>query len=170
MSRHSRIAGFTVDSNGHYSTRRPLTPEQIIEAGRALTKQLYFNKDLNPVTDPDIGKRVFQAELEGEEREVFAAMFLDNRHRPLALERLFFRTVDGATVYPREILKRALSLNAAALLVAHNHTSGDPTPSRADIALTKGLKQVLGVVDIRLLDHFVVGMGAVTSLVELGHL
>src|SRR3546814_4110238 len=89
--------------------------------------------------------------------EICAALFLDTRHRALAFEELFRGTVDGAEVHPREVVRRALAHNAAALIVGHNHPSGSAEPSAADRAVTARLKQSLALVDVRLLDHFVIG-------------
>jgi DNA repair protein RadC len=88
----------------------------------------------------------------------------------IAFEEMFRGTIDCASVYPREILKRALSHNAAAVILAHNHPSGDPKPSAADRSLTQKLKSALGLVDIRVLDHFVIGDGECVSFAELGML
>jgi DNA repair protein RadC len=104
----------------------------------------------------------------GQEREVFGVMFLDNRHRLIAVEEMFLGTVDGATVHPREVVKRALKLNAAAAILAHNHPSGVADPSQADELITARLRDALGLVDIRVLDHLIVGGTTVTSLVERG--
>lgn len=104
----------------------------------------------------------------GMEREIFAALFLDNRHRLISAENLFLGTVDGASVHPREVVKRALQLNAAAVIVAHNHPSGVAEPSQADEMITHRLKDALALVDIRLLDHLVIGATVATSLAERG--
>jgi len=101
-------------------------------------------------------------------REIFLVLFLDNRHRVLRFEELFQGTIDAASVYVREVAKRALELNAAALIVAHNHPSGVAEPSLADRQLTRRLEQALEVLDIRLLDHFVVGETEAVSLRESG--
>jgi len=101
-------------------------------------------------------------------REVFACLFLDSRHRVIAYETLFLGTVDRAAVHPREVMRRALELNAAALILAHNHPSGVAEPSSADIALTASLADLLSKVDVRLLDHLVVGRGREVSLAERG--
>lgn len=101
-------------------------------------------------------------------REVFACLFLDSRHRLIAYETLFLGTVDRASVHPREVLRRSLELNAAALILAHNHPSGVAEPSSADIALTTTLAELLRQVDVRLLDHLVVGRGREVSLAERG--
>jgi DNA repair protein RadC len=95
-------------------------------------------------------------------------LFLDTRHRAIAFEEMFRGTVDGAEVHPREVVRRALAHNAAALIVGHNHPSGNGEPSAADRAITARLKQSLGLVDILLLDHFVIGDGSPVSLAALG--
>jgi DNA repair protein RadC len=109
------------------------------------------------LSDPLLTRRYLQAQLRSHGREVFAALFLDSQHRMLAFEPLFFGTIDSAVVYPREVVRRALHHNAAAVIVAHNHPSGIAEPSQADRRLTERLREVLQVVDIRLLDHVVVG-------------
>lgn len=106
--------------------------------------------------------------LAGHEREVFAALFLDTRHRVIAYEELFMGTINSAEVHPREVVKRALAHNAAAVVVGHNHPSGNPEPSAADRTLTDRLKQALALVDVRLLDHFVIGEGPPVSLAVRG--
>lgn len=104
----------------------------------------------------------------GLEREVFGCLFLDNRHRLIAVEEMFLGTVDGASVHPREVVKRALKLNAAAVILAHNHPSGVAEPSQADELITARIRDALALVDIRVLDHLVVGGSAVVSLAERG--
>jgi DNA repair protein RadC len=120
------------------------------------------------LTDPQAAGRYFAQRLRGLPHEVFAALFLDTRHRALAFEELFRGTVDGAEVHPREVVRRALAHNAAAVIVGHNHPSGNGEPSAADRAITLRLKQALGLVEIRLLDHFVIGDGAPVSLAARG--
>ena len=100
--------------------------------------------------------------------EVFGCVFLDTRHRVLAFEELFQGTLNGASVYPREILRRALDHNAGAVILVHNHPSGIAEPSRADESLTQRLTAVLKHVEVRVLDHFVVGDGEVISFAERG--
>src|SRR5690606_6830700 len=102
------------------------------------------------------------------EREVFAIIFLDTRNKVIAFDRLFYGTIDGASVYPREVAKAALQHNAAAVILAHNHPSGNPQPSEADRRLTRRLVDALGLLDIRVLDHFVVGEGKPLSFAEQG--
>ncbi|MBZ3929098.1 hypothetical protein Xthr_04685 [Xanthomonas citri pv. thirumalacharii] len=110
----------------------------------------------------------FRLRLGSEEREHFEAAFLDTRHRLIAVERLFSGTVDGAAVHPRVVVQRALALNASAVLLAHNHPSGNTEPSAADRALTARLKATLGLVDVRLLDHFVVTASEAISMATRG--
>jgi DNA repair protein RadC len=117
---------------------------------------------------PEDTRHYLMARLRDQPRELFAALFLDNRHRVMAFEVLFQGTLDAASVHPREVARRALTLNAAALIVAHNHPSGVAEPSRADEQLTRRLRDALALLDIRLLDHFVVGDGEAVSFAERG--
>ncbi len=113
-------------------------------------------------------KDFLQAQLRDRKNEVFCVLFLDNRHRVLVFEELFQGTLNGTVVYPREIVKRALKHNAAAVILVHNHPSGVAEPSRADELLTIRLKEALTLVEIRLLDHLVVGDGEMVSFSERG--
>lgn len=106
-------------------------------------------------------------QLKRELSEVFAVLFLDNRNRVISFDKMFFGTIDGAKVYPREVIRRALEHNAAAVILSHNHPSGVAEPSRADEELTKRLKAGLELVDIRVLDHFIVG-DEIVSFAERG--
>jgi DNA repair protein RadC len=108
------------------------------------------------------------AKLRDLEHEVFCCLYLDKRHRLIEYEELFRGTIDGASVHPREIVKLALQRNSAAVIVAHNHPSGVAEPSQADELITQRVKEALGLVDIRLLDHIIVGDGASVSLAERG--
>ncbi|MDM8545616.1 DNA repair protein RadC [Candidatus Venteria ishoeyi] len=118
-------------------------------------------------SSPDHTRRFLLAKLHTRPHEVFACLFLDTKHRVIAFDELFYGTIDSAAVYPREVLKRALAHNAAAVIFAHNHPSGDEQPSQADISLTQRLKTALDLVDIRVLDHFVIGDRAL-SFAEQG--
>ena len=109
-----------------------------------------------------------KAMLRHEPHEVFACLFLDSKHRVLAFEPLFHGTIDNTSVYPRQVVKRALAHNAAALILCHNHPSGVAEPSQADHVLTKRLKTALEFVDVRVLDHFIVGEGEPLSMMERG--
>ena len=120
------------------------------------------------ISDPEAAGRYFAHRLRGRRQEVFAALFLDTRHRVLGFEELFQGSVDSAEVHPREVARRALAINATALIVGHNHPSGCAEPSAADRAVTQRLKQALSLVEIRLLDHFVVGDGEPVSMAARG--
>lgn len=134
-------------------------------ARRALAQRLAAA----PVFDsPQTVKDYLQLQLAQREHEVFAVLFLDHQHRLLRLEELFRGTLSSTSVYPREVLKRALALNAAAVVLAHNHPSGVAEPSRADEHLTQQLKAALALVDVRVLDHLVVGRGTTVSFAERG--
>lgn len=119
-------------------------------------------------TRPELVCEFLQSQLRDQRQEVFAALFLDSQHRLLAFEPLFHGTIDGAAVYPREVARRALKHNAAAAIVAHNHPSGLAEPSRSDRLVTERLRDALALLDVRLLDHFVVGDGECVSLAERG--
>lgn len=123
-----------------------------------------------PLTDPAASRRYLIARLRDLAHEVFACLFLDNRHRVIAFEELFRGTLDGASVHPREVVKRALIHNAAAVILAHNHPSGVAEPSGADRLLTRRLAEALNLVEVRVLDHFVVGDGYGVSFAERGWL
>ncbi len=120
------------------------------------------------LSNPGATRQYLQARLRDKTHEVFACLFLDNRHRVIVFEELFRGTIDGASVYPREVVKKALSHNAAAVILAHNHPSGVAEPSHSDRDITRRLKEALALVDIRVLDHFVVGDGEVVSFAERG--
>jgi DNA repair protein RadC len=118
--------------------------------------------------NPDDTRRFVSSRLRDYPHEVFACLFLDNRHRVIAYEELFRGTLNGASVHPREVTKKALAHNAAALILAHNHPSGIAEPSRADKDITQRLSQALGLVEVRVLDHLVVGDGDMVSFAERG--
>ena len=120
------------------------------------------------ISGPADTRRFLAAQLRDLPHELFCCLYLDNRHRVLSFEELFRGTIDGTSVYPREVVRQALQHNAAAVIVAHNHPSGVAEPSRADEEITARLSQALALVDIRLLDHMVVGDGEVTSLAGRG--
>ena len=129
--------------------------KEIIQRGSALTS-------------PEITRAYLSAQLRGYSYEVFACLFLDNQHRVIQLDELFRGTIDGASVYPREVVKQALYHNAAAVIFAHNHPSGVTEPSQADKQITEKLKKALDLFDIRVLDHFIIGDGEPYSFAEHG--
>jgi len=120
------------------------------------------------LTSPQASRDYLLSQLRDSPHEIFACLFLDNRHRVIVFEQLFRGTIDGANVYPREVVKAALKHNAAAVILAHNHPSGVAEPSQADESITQRLKQALALVDIRVLDHIIVGDGVTVSLAERG--
>ncbi len=122
----------------------------------------------NALTSPEATRAYLSAQLRAYSYEVFACLFLDNQHRVIQFEELFRGTIDGASVYPREVAKRALFHNAAAVIFAHNHPSGVNEPSQADKHITDKLKQALVLFDIRVLDHFIIGDGQPFSFAEHG--
>ncbi len=122
----------------------------------------------SPLTSPELTRNFLLSHLRGHTHEVFACLFLDNQHRVIAFEELFRGTIDGASVYPREVVKKALARNSAAVIFAHNHPSGVAEPSEADKHITQRLRQALGLIDVRVLDHFIVGEGRPFSFAEHG--
>ncbi len=134
-------------------------------ARRALAQQL---KSRTVFDSPDAVKNYLQLQLAARPHEVFAVLFLDAQHRLLAMEELFRGTLTQTSVYPREVVLRALHHQAGAVVLAHNHPSGVAEPSRADEALTQTLKAALALVDVRVLDHVIVAPGAALSMAERG--
>jgi DNA repair protein RadC len=122
------------------------------------------------LNDPSVAAQLFRLRLGNEVREHFEVAFLDNKHRLLAVERLFSGSIAGTSVHPRVLVQRALAVNAAAVIVAHNHPSGDPTPSTADRVITCDLRKALELVEIRLLDHVIVCASETRSMACMGML
>jgi|TARA_B100001079_G_C16391743_1_gene507174 DNA repair protein RadC len=122
----------------------------------------------NVISDPGATRRYLKSKLRGYSREVFACMYLDNQNHLIRYEELFFGTIDGASVHPREVVKQVLQHNAAAVIFAHNHPSGLAEPSQADQRITDRLKSALSLVDVRVLDHMIVGDCDVLSFAESG--
>ncbi len=116
------------------------------------------------LSDPSAAAALFRLSLSNEQREHFEAAFLDNKNRLIARERLFSGTIDGAAVHARIVVQRALHHNAAAVIVAHNHPSGETEPSMADKAITNHLRDALSLIDVRLLDHVIIGNGRPWSI------
>jgi len=120
------------------------------------------------INSPKATREFLISRLRDRPYEVFCCLHLDNRHRFIAFDELFRGTIDGASVHPREVVKQALARNAAAVILAHNHPSGVAEPSQADELITQRLRESLALVDIRVLDHVIVGDGTCTSLAEKG--
>jgi len=145
---------------------RPANPDEILSAAREVVSHRFRRGAC--ITSPFVSFELFRQKLLLRQQEVFAALFLDNKHRVIIYEELFFGTIDSASVHPRIVAQRALQHNAAAVIVAHNHPSGVAEPSRADESITLRLKDALTLVEVRLLDHIVVGDDKCVSLAERG--
>jgi len=155
---------FIKDQSGDYLP----APKEIVftEARRLSSYQLRRGVRIN---SSDTAKIAIQNKIGNHECEMFACLFLDSSHRLLSFKEMFRGSVNCATVHPREVVKVALRLNAAAVVLAHNHPSGDSNPSPQDIELTNKLKEILKVIDVRVLDHLVVG-DEITSMADSGHI
>ncbi|MBB6340822.1 DNA repair protein RadC [Pseudomonas fluvialis] len=142
--------------------------QAVLEMGRRHLAETLRRE--SALESPQAVRDYLKARLRHEPHEVFGCLFLDSKHRVLAYESLFHGSIDGASVYPRQVVKRALAHNAAALILTHNHPSGVAEPSQADRLLTQQLKSALALVEVRVLDHFIVGDGEPLSLAEHGWL
>ncbi|MCC7279070.1 MAG: DNA repair protein RadC [Chromatiaceae bacterium] len=120
------------------------------------------------LTSPEATRQYLKLRLDGSAYEVFACVLLDTRHQVLGYRELFRGTVDGASVHPREVVREVLAANACAVILAHNHPSGSTEPSQADLRITQRLRDALALIDVRVLDHLIIGQGEGTSLAERG--
>ena len=150
--------------------RRSNLPESdqalVAEAIKCLEQRYLVKQDC--ITSPETTRDYLKLRLYGLQYEVFACLFLDSRHRVIVYEELFRGTIDGASVHPREVVRKVIETGAAAVILAHNHPSGVAEPSQADMKITQRLKDALSLIDVRVLDHFIVGDGQGTSLAERG--
>jgi len=142
----------------------------LLQASLELARRHYAElMQMGPaLANPRATREFLRARLRDLDHELFCCLFLDNRHRVICFDEVFRGTIDGASVHPREVVKLALSRNAAAVILAHNHPSGVAEPSQADELITTRLREALALVDIRVLDHIVVGDGACVSFAERG--
>jgi len=154
------------DAEGRYRTARPVTDEELVDAAEEILRQRCDRG--TALTSPTAVRQWLIAKLSSLDHEIFGCLFLDTRHRVIGFEELFRGTIDGASVYPREVVKAALAVNAAAVIFTHNHPSGIPEPSAADRQLTRRLVEALSLVEIRVLDHFVIGGVDAVSFAERG--
>jgi DNA repair protein RadC len=145
---------------------RLLNEDDVLTTAKSIMESRF--KRSHYLTSPDTTRQYLTMALANEPREVFGLILLDTRHGVLGLEILFQGTIDGATVYPREVVKRTLDANAAAVILVHNHPSGNPEPSREDQLLTENICKTLGTVDVRVLDHLIVAGSSVVSFAERG--
>jgi DNA repair protein RadC len=144
------------------------TDDSIIESAiKILESRISYSSTSTPLTSPQASKDYVKLQLATYEHEVFACLFLDNKHRVITFEKLFRGSINSASVYPREVVKACLKHNAAAVILAHNHPSGVSEPSQADLSITRRLSDALALIDVRILDHLVVG-AEVTSFAERG--
>jgi len=162
-SAHAVAALLVRDVDGQY---RPASSEEVLQQARRVLSQRVRRGATMSL--PEAVKDYLRVQLGVLEHEVFCVLFLDAQHRIIALKQMFRGTVTQTSVYPREVVKEALAVNSAAVILAHNHPSGVAEPSRADEFLTQSLRQALALVDVRVLDHLVVAGADVTSFVELG--
>jgi DNA repair protein RadC len=140
--------------------------QAVLEMGRRHLSATMKEGDL--LSSPDLVRSYLSAQLRHQPREVFAVLFLDSQNRLIAYEELFFGTIDGASIYPREVVRRALAHNCASVILSHNHPSGVAEPSQADCRITRRLQESLELIDVRVIDHMVVGDSAVISFAERG--
>jgi DNA repair protein RadC len=151
------------DAPGHY---RPATADEVFAAHRRQLNQRFRRG--RTITSPADTRDFLIGQLAHEPDEIFATLYLDNRHRLLEFVRHFAGTIYGCSVYPRAIVKRALELNAAAVILSHQHPSGVAEPSSADERITQRIRDALALVDVRVLDHIIVAGTDTTSLAERG--
>ncbi|AXY44021.1 DNA repair protein RadC [Halomonas sp. JS92-SW72] len=153
---------------GTYDITAPITEAELVSIAQAFARRKLARG--RKLTRPNLVFDYLQVLFQGYEHEVFSALFLDSQHRLIHFETLFRGTIDSASVYPREVVKRALAHNAAAVIFVHNHPSGDPEPSDADRRITQRLSDALALIEVRVIDHIVVGGDRCISLAERGDL
>lgn len=157
-----------------FCAAKGLGPAKFVQLQAVLEmSQRYLSEQLqrgDPLTSPDLVKRYLQIKLRDRHQEVFALLLLDNQHRVLQFCELFYGTIDAASVYPREIVRTVLKHNAAAVILCHNHPSGVAEPSNADRFITDRIISALKLIDVRVLDHMVIGDGHTASFAERGWL
>jgi len=145
-----------------------LSDDTVIQAAlNILEERISYSVNAPSLTSPGDSRDYVKLKLAQYEHEVFACLFLDQRHHVIAFEEMFRGTIDGCSVYPKEVVKEAINHNAAAVIFAHNHPSGNAEPSQADQQITKRLKDALSLIDVRVLDHLIVGEDVV-SFAERG--
>ncbi|SHE75783.1 DNA repair protein RadC [Modicisalibacter ilicicola DSM 19980] len=165
MNHRKLSAGETA---GTYRITAPVTEAELLSIAQAFARRRLARG--RKISQPALAFKYLQVLLQDYEHEVFSVVFLDSQHRVICFEELFRGTIDAASVYPREVVKCALEHNAAAVILVHNHPSGDPEPSAADRRITARLQEILGLVEIRVIDHIVVGSEGCESFAERGWL
>jgi DNA repair protein RadC len=142
------------------------TKEEVLDAAKLIMESMITER--NPLTSPDLVRDYLKIRIGKYEHEVFTVLFLDNQNRLIKAEDMFRGTIDGASIYPREVAKAALQCNAAALIFAHNHPSGNVEPSQADKVITRRLQSAMDLLDINVLDHIIVSASGSLSFAERG--
>jgi DNA repair protein RadC len=166
------LAGLLAADRGRFCREKGLGSakfaqlQAVLELSRRYLMSRISGQDV--LTSPEATRDYLKMRLYGARQEIFACLFLDNRHRVIRYEELFRGTIDGASVHPREVLRRVMETNAAAVIFAHNHPSGVAEPSQADVRITEKLRETLALIEVRVLDHIIVGDGAGTSFAERG--
>ncbi|WMP17298.1 RadC family protein [Thiothrix lacustris] len=145
------------DNDGLYRVSGNFTADEILEIASGIALQALMGREGVVLTEPGIVVRYLTSWLGSRKAEVFACLFLDNHHHLIATEEMFFGTINSASVHPREVVRACIKHNAAAVIFAHNHPSGIVEPSQADERITQKLKDALHLIDVRVLDHFIVG-------------
>lgn len=175
MSNHSNLSNTSINppsliqaGDGRYHLSEPASLDDVYNLMLSLLEIKYLRPDA--LSSPEEVRRFLQVKLANLEHEIFSVVFLDSQHRVISYEEMFRGTIDSASVYPREIVKRCLQLNAAAVIFSHSHPSGVPDPSNADKRITERLQAALALVDIRVLDHIVIGGSDSVSMAERGML
>lgn len=165
MNHRKLSAGETA---GTYRITDTVTEAELLSIARAFAKRRLAKG--RRITQPSLAFEYLQILFQDYEHEVFSVVFLDSQHRVISFEELFRGTIDSASIYPREVVKQALVHNAAAVILVHNHPSGDPEPSNADRRITQRLQEALGPIDVRIIDHVVVAHEGYISFAERGWL
>ncbi len=172
----SEVFGFTAPRQATLTMMNETAAEYVVFPQIAAAKELMRRaceehlQDAPVMSAPEVVKDFLRTIFAGKEKEVFVCMWLDTQYKLIACDEMFNGTLSETSVYPREVVKRALHHNAGAVMIAHNHPSGNATPSTADKMLTQRLKEALSMVGVRLLDHFVVAGVSITSFAESGAL
>lgn len=142
---------------------------KVVNQAIEILKRELVNNNIT-INNPQQVKDLLTLELSTEKSEVFAVLFMNNQNTVIELRKMFFGTINAASVHPREIVRACIELNAAAVILSHNHPSGVTEPSPADIDITNTLKDILSVIDVRLLDHIIIAGGTANSLTESGQI
>jgi DNA repair protein RadC len=156
----------TSDTFGNYSLTGTHSEADILALAEDILRRRLERQ--GALTSPEVSADFLRMRIGALPHEEFHIVWLDTRHQVLTTERLFTGTIDGSSVYPREVVRRALQINAAAAVLSHNHPSGNPEPSSADRLITRRLQEALALIEVRVLDHLVIGAGSHVSMAARG--